>query len=230
MKTFVIGDIHGSYKALLQCLERCGFDVDNDRLIVLGDVCDGYPDVRSCIDALLKIRHCDLVIGNHDQWALDWALRGDRPEVWNSQGGSRTIESYGGGLMPEEHVDFLQRGRLWIEFDQMVSVHGGFKPGIPFSEQTSEDLLWDRDLLSAAIKMHRKDPSHRFGDFDAIFLGHTTTQMYASLEPIHACNVWAMDTGAGWSGKLTIMDVNTKKFWQSDLSSELYGGIPGRME
>lgn len=33
MKTFVMGDIHGAYKALIQCIERSGFDKekDNDR-------------------------------------------------------------------------------------------------------------------------------------------------------------------------------------------------------
>lgn len=87
MKTFAIGDIHGAYKALIQCFERSGFDRENDRLIVLGDVCDGYLEVRQCIDELLKVKRCDLVIGNHDLWALDWALKGLTPEIWTSQGG-----------------------------------------------------------------------------------------------------------------------------------------------
>jgi len=87
VKVFAVGDIHGAYKALLQCFERSGFDCKNDRLIVLGDVCDGYPDVRQCIDELLKIKHCDLIIGNHDKWALDWGLYGTMPEIWTSQGG-----------------------------------------------------------------------------------------------------------------------------------------------
>ena len=46
MKTFAIGDIHGAYKAMMQCFERSKFDYKKDRLIVMGDVCDGYPDVR----------------------------------------------------------------------------------------------------------------------------------------------------------------------------------------
>ncbi|MFH1385027.1 MAG: metallophosphoesterase, partial [Candidatus Omnitrophota bacterium] len=66
MKTFAIGDIHGAYKALIQCFERSKFDYKKDRLIVMGDVCDGYPDVKQCIDELLKVTRCDLVIGNHD--------------------------------------------------------------------------------------------------------------------------------------------------------------------
>ena len=51
----------------MQCFERAKFDYKKDRLIVMGDVCDGYPDVKQCTDELLKIKHCDLVIGNHDR-------------------------------------------------------------------------------------------------------------------------------------------------------------------
>ena len=131
MKTFVIGDIHGAFKALLQCFRLSGFNRKSDRLILIGDVCDGYPEVKQCIDELLKIKHCDLIIGNHDMWALDWALRGDRPEIWTSQGGNRTIESYSGGPMPKAHIDFLKSGHLWLEIDDQIFVHGGFNPGIP---------------------------------------------------------------------------------------------------
>ena len=107
MKTFAIGDIHGAYKAMMQCFERSKFDYKKDRLIVIGDVCDGYPEVRQCIDELLIIKHCDLIIGNHDMWALDWALKGDKPEIWTSQGGDRTMASYSGGPMPQAHIDFM---------------------------------------------------------------------------------------------------------------------------
>ena len=55
MRLFVIGDIHGAYKSLLQCFERSGFDYLKDRLFVLGDVCDGYIEVRQCIEELFKI-------------------------------------------------------------------------------------------------------------------------------------------------------------------------------
>ena len=228
MKTFVIGDIHGAFRALLQCFERSGFNRRSDRLIVIGDVCDGYPEVKQCIDELLKIKHCDLIIGNHDMWALDWALRGDRPEIWTSQGGNRTIESYGGGPMPKAHVDFLKSGHLWLEIDNQLFVHGGFGPDMPLSSHDAQTLVWDRILLDTAWKKHLTNKECRMGRYKDIFVGHTTTELYSSFKPIHACNVWDIDTGAGWSGKLTIMDVNTKEYWQSDLTPDLYGGVPGR--
>ncbi len=230
MKTFVIGDIHGAFKALLQCFERSSFDRRRDRLIVIGDVCDGYPEVKQCIDEFLKIKYCDLIIGNHDMWVLDWALRGDKPEIWTSQGGNRTMESYGGGPMPKAHVDFLKNGNLWLEIDDQIFVHGGFNPDKPLSSHSAEALVWDRTLLDTAWKKHLTGNARRIGSFKDIFVGHTTTELYNTLQPIHACNVWDIDTGAGWSGKLTIMDVNTKEYWQSDLTPDLYRGIPGRKQ
>ncbi|MBF0618749.1 MAG: metallophosphoesterase [Candidatus Omnitrophica bacterium] len=229
MKTFVSGDIHGAYKALLQCLERSGFDYQKDRLIVLGDVCDGYPEVRQCIDELLKIKHCDLVIGNHDKWALDWALRGDKPEIWTGQGGDRTIASYDGGPMPQRHIDFLKSGQLWLELDGQVFVHGGLNPDVPLKSHSAEALMWDRNLLDTAWKMEKAGRKQKLSQWGDSFLGHTTTELYRTFEPIHACNVWDLDTGAGWSGKLTIMNVRTKKYWQSDFSSDLYGGTPDKL-
>lgn len=229
MKTFALGDLHGAYRALLQCFERSGFDRNKDRLIVLGDVCDGYREVRQCIDELLKVKNCDLVIGNHDIWALDWALRGIAPDIWTSQGGKQTIASYGGERMPQAHIDFLKGGQLWLELGEQIFVHGGFDPDIPLSKNSAEILVWDRELLDRAWRKHKVDPQYRFGPYSDIFLGHTTTEMYYALEPLHVCNVWDLDTGAGWSGKLTIMDVETEEYWQSDLSPSLYGGTPGRL-
>ncbi|MBU3912398.1 MAG: metallophosphoesterase [Candidatus Omnitrophica bacterium] len=226
MKTFVVGDIHGAYRALLQCFERSGFDRKKNRLIVIGDVCDGYPEVRQCIDELLKIKHCDLVIGNHDMWALNWALRGDKPEIWTSQGGNWTMASYNGGPMPKTHVDFLKNGQLWLETNDRVFVHGGFNPDISLSSHSAQALVWDRRLLDMAWKKHSTGTECKLGRYKNIFVGHTTTELYNTLEPIHACNVWNVDTGAGWSGKLTIMDVDSKKYWQSDLTPDIYGGMP----
>ena len=74
--TFVIGDIHGSYRALLQCLEKSRFNYQNDTLICLGDVADGWPETSQAIEELLRIENLIYVMGNHDFWAVDWMETG----------------------------------------------------------------------------------------------------------------------------------------------------------
>lgn len=222
MNSFVIGDIHGSYKALGQCLQRSRFNAESDRLIVLGDVCDGYPEVRECVEFLRKLPHCDLIRGNHDQWALDWTLTGVASPDWTSQRGESTIHSYNGGPMPPEHAAFLKSGRLWLEVETKLFVHGGFNPNLPISVQNPQDLMWDRTLIYAAYQKHITGRNEPFGHYEEIYIGHTPTQKFGSSLPLHLCNVWAMDTGAGWSGPLTIMNIETKQYWQSEPSAQLY--------
>lgn len=225
-----MGDIHGTYQALTQCLERSGFDYACDRLIVLGDVCDGYPDVKQCINELLKIKHCDYLMGNHDLWALAWATHGMKEEVWLSQGGDNTIASYGQEGLPLSHVTFLKNAHYWLEWDNRLFIHGGLDPDKPLSEQNLEMLVWDRTLINSAWQRHLVQEDFHYTPFEEIFLGHTPTQLFNSSRPLKLCNVWDLDTGAGWAGQLTIMDVQTKEYWQSDLVHSLYRNvIPRRM-
>ncbi|HNX69106.1 MAG TPA: metallophosphoesterase [Candidatus Omnitrophota bacterium] len=226
MRTFVMGDIHGAHKAFLQCLERSGFDRAKDWLIVLGDVCDVYPEVRQCIDELISLKHCDYVIGNHDLWTLDWAIRGLKPDLWLEQGGDQTILSYGGDLMLPKHVDFLNKAHSCLEVNGCAYVHAGFDPNQPLKTQSLKVLAWDRDLLRRAWEEKKAGRNHPIGCYREIFLGHTPSCVFLEgTFPLHLCNVWAMDTGAGWNGPLTIMDVASKEYWQSDPTSALYDGM-----
>jgi serine/threonine protein phosphatase 1 len=45
---------------------------------------------------------------------------------------------------------------------------------------------------------------------------------------MHASNVWNIDTGAGFWGKLSALDIDTKEFWQSEPVKDLYPGEKGR--
>ena len=136
------------------------------------------------------------------------------------------MASYNGGPMPQAHIDFLKGGQLWIEREEQVFVHGGFNSDISLRSHSAQALVWDRTLLDMAWKKHIAGRKCQLGKYKDIFVGHTTTEQYNTLQPIHVCNVWNIDTGAGWSGKLTIMDVDSKKYWQSDLSPDIYGGTP----
>ncbi|PCI00020.1 MAG: serine/threonine protein phosphatase, partial [Flavobacteriaceae bacterium] len=59
-------------------------------------------------------------------------------------------------------------------------------------------------------------------------IGHTATTRYGEILPINGGNLWNLDTGAAFYGKLTGMDVETKAFFQSDVVMELYPEEMGR--
>lgn len=224
MRIFAIGDIHGGYKALLQCLERSDFNYEQDRLIVLGDIVDGWPETPECIEELLKVRHLIVVMGNHDQWVDDWFTFGATPDIWKSQGGQATINAY--QLRPdllEKHHDFFKKAHYYfVDDENRLYVHGGLRTFLPIQEQAPEVLMWDRDVAIDALRGVVNVPN-----FKEVFLGHTTTERI-SLEPVISGNVILLDQGAGWSGKLSIMNVETKEFFQSDLVWKLYPGVKGR--
>lgn len=225
MRTLVIGDIHGGYKALLQCLERSKFDKEKDQLISLGDICDGWSQVREVFDELLSIKNLVFVIGNHDYWTLCWMNSGEKPLVWVSQGGQHTLESYGNNPenVPSEHRILLQTGNVcYVDEQNRLFVHGGIDPTKKIEKQDVHEVMWDRDLLKNARHKHNQKPNFKYGGFKEIYIGHTSLTMYGKKVPTRFCNVWGMDTGGGWEGKLSIMDIDSKEHWQSDYVSSLY--------
>jgi serine/threonine protein phosphatase 1 len=227
MRRFVVGDIHGAHKALLQCFERSGFNRHEDLLISLGDVCDGWHEVHKTLDLLLELKNFKLVRGNHDEWALKWMTEGWLGYEWIEWGGGGTLESYGNDRkrVPKTHVELLKDAPYYLEIDNKLFVHGGIDASKKIDRQAGEALIWDRRFIQEAIDKALKNPDHRFGKWDAIFIGHTTTR---TSEPLHACNVWDLDTGSGWTGKLTMMDIDTFEYWQSDSVAQLYPGHRGR--
>ena len=132
-------------------------------------------------------------------------------------------------FVPKTHRALLNGAAPYLELDNKLFVHGGFDPGLDMNKQDPQLLMWDRDLFAEAVRTSKKNPDHRFGKWEDIFIGHTPSQMYKSLEPIHACNVWDLDTGGGWSGKLTLMDMDSHEYWQSDLVPTLYPNVAGRV-
>lgn len=218
MKNYVVGDIHGRYAALLEVLRSSKFNYVEDHLIVLGDIVDGGEQTRQCFDELLKIKHVVVVLGNHDAWALQWMRTGDILPVWWNQGGIWTAKSYGFQIknVPHEHVALLEQAEPYYEFGNMLFVHGGFDPHLPIERQDPEVLMWDRDVIE---RFRNGAVTH----YEKVFIGHTTVQLIENdtefTEPLRFGALRMLDTGAGWSGRLTIMNIDTEQFWQSEVQS-----------
>jgi len=234
MRRFVVGDIHGNYQALMQCLQRSNFDYNKDKLIVLGDVVDGFTQTYEVVEELLKVKNLILILGNHDAWFISFMRRGANPNIWIHQGGANTILSYNKRIKPKQlergpvvddckedlsdtiipvtHQEFFNNAVLYHEEDDMLFVHGGFDDNKHISEQSGIFLYWDRKLIETA----RNRPIRQYKE---IFVGHTSTQYYGGEDytyPRRFNNLWMMDTGAGWNGKLSMMNIDTKEIFQSD--------------
>jgi serine/threonine protein phosphatase 1 len=224
LRTFVLGDIHGAYRALKQCLERSSFDRQNDRLICLGDVVDGWPQTKEAIEELLTIPNLVYLMGNHDVWAMQWMETREAEEIWLDQGGRATCDSYADGV-PENHVNFFRNSRPYHVENNRLFVHAGVLPGVKAEECTDDILYWDRTLVRVAMDLEKKKTPRHLTLYDEVFVGHTPIGTH---KPTKFCEVWMVDTGAAWSGELSIMDVDTKEWFTSDVVQELYPGIRGR--
>ncbi|MHC5353324.1 metallophosphoesterase family protein [Myroides sp. LJL115] len=239
-RTLVIGDIHGGYKALVQVLQRAEVTPE-DKLIFLGDYVDGWSQSPQVIDLLLELDKTNICIflkGNHEGLFLDWLSTKERNVLWEKHGGMSTIESYE-NLDPvtmEKQLQFFHNLKYYYKDDQnRLFVHGGFTNlrGVE-AEFFQENLLWDRTLwemvLSLDISLTHTDPFYpqRLKLYHEIYIGHTPVTNVGFTSPTNRANVWNMDTGAAFKGCVSILNVESKEYWQSDSLVSLYPNEIGR--
>ncbi|MEM6719811.1 MAG: metallophosphoesterase [Bacteroidota bacterium] len=242
MKTFAIGDIHGGLKALTQVLERAQVTPE-DTLIFMGDYVDGWSESAELIDFLIQLntqQKCIFIRGNHDVWCHEWLLDGHIKDVWYIHGGKETLESYARvDYNKQQHVNFYENLENYhLDEQNRLFLHAGFTStrGV-LKEHYPNNFYLDRTLVEAAVLAEKigfenlKNPRYapqRFEHYTEIYIGHTPTLNYNSHIPMKAHNVWNVDTGAAFWGRLSILDIDTKEFWQSDPLPELYPTEKGR--
>lgn len=239
-RTFVIGDIHGALKALKGLMEVIA-PQKTDRLIFLGDYVDGWSEVSVTIDYLIsldKMYDCLFIKGNHDTWCEEW-LKGELAnEIWVRNGGSASIESYKNipPALKIKHLEFFNRMKnYFIDEDNRLFIHAGFSSMHgPEKERYESNYSWDRTLWEMALAVDgriQKDSKlypKRLLLYKEIYIGHTPTTNYDVDTPMQACNVWNIDTGAAFYGKISAMDIDTKFYWQSEACYKLYPSETGR--
>ena len=220
-RCFVISDIHGRARALKEVLLKSDFDFEEDRLITLGDICDGGRKTKECYDLLLTVPNRIDVIGNHDYpWFYDWITRGIELPIWTHQGGLATIESYDYDRknVPRAHKEFIENSLpYFVDEKNNIYVHGGFNPKVPIEKQKLDFLTWDRTLIKYAR-------THVIKQYNHVFVGHTTTQLIDKTisHPITFNNLTLCDCGGGWMGRLAMVDADTLDYWVSDMQVPRY--------
>lgn len=239
-RTLVIGDIHGAYKALRQVMERV--DVrGNDTLIFLGDYVDGWSQSKEVIDYLISLNErykCIFIRGNHDTWCEEWLQKDVADKTWLFHGGESTVKSFS-GISEEEkikHLEFFNRMvNYYVDHNNNLFIHAGYSSMHgPEKEVYTSNYRWDRTLWEMALTMDKRIEKEsrlypkRLKLYNEIYIGHTPTLNYDIDVPMNAINVWNIDTGAAFYGKLTMLDIETKEFWQSDPVRTIYPLEKGR--
>jgi len=240
MRTLVIGDIHAGVRALIQVLERADIKRD-DLLIFLGDYVDGWSEAVETVDYLIQLQkdqHCIFLRGNHDDLAYHWLETGEHNPLWLMNGGQATIDSYenAGAEVKKAHLPFYEALRnYYLDSKKRLFLHAGFTnlKGVDF-EYFSKTFYWDRTLWELALCLDPgipKDSVHypkRLLHYSEIYIGHTPLSKIGKTTPYRAANVWNVDTAAAYKGPLTIIDADTKEYWQSDPVYSFYPGENGR--
>lgn len=239
-RTLVIGDIHGALKALIQIIERAEV-TENDLLIFLGDYVDGWSQSPEVINYLIQLKqshNCIFMRGNHDDLCYRWLKYGEINDTWLLHGGQATVDAYSD--IPYNfrniHIHFLESLQNYhLDDKNRLFVHAGFTNHNGVKHEYFERMFyWDRSLWELALAMDKDLKKgdvfypKRLSHYEEIFIGHTSLSRIGKDIPINAVNVWNVDTGAAHRNSLTIMDVDTKMYWQSDPVYSLYPNEKGR--
>ena len=240
MRTLVIGDIHGGLRALHQIMERAKVTKD-DTLIFLGDYVDGWSQSPQVIDYLIHLKtkqNCIFIRGNHDELFLEWLNKVHDNPLWYQHGGESTVLAY--DLVDSEtiktHITFLESlDNYYLDEQKRLFIHAGFTNvnGVDY-EYFPKMFYWDRSLWETALAMDKTlQPGDLFYPkrltlYKEIYIGHTPVSRINETTPVKMVNIWNVDTGAAFKGPLTIMDIDTKEFWQSETLPSLYPSEKGR--
>jgi serine/threonine protein phosphatase 1 len=240
-RTLVIGDIHGGLVALKQVMERAEVTT-SDTLIFLGDYVDGWSESYGVIEFVMQLaqqQNCIVLKGNHDDMCQEWLTTGEYNESSYNHGGKATLQSYADVNENDKlkHLQFYQQMQYYFVDDRnRLFLHAGFiSQHGPEKEHYQSNLIWDRTLWEMAAAMDKTlspDSPYfpkRLKLFKEIYIGHTPTTNYGIYEPINIFSLWNLDTGAAFNGKLSLMNVDTKQLWQSDIVRTLYPNEPGRV-
>jgi len=209
-RTIAVGDIHG-HMAALDAILTAVEPQPEDTLIFLGDYVDHGPDSRGVLARLIALREqCQIVAleGNHDN-LMRSVLEGRNDLVaWMHPqwGGGATLDSYETidlSEIPDEHVAFLKGLVPFHETDTHLFFHANYAP----NRRPQDQDFYTRTFLPVD-QTHVPGPHY---SARTVVVGHTPQEYGRVLDLGHLI---CIDTGCGYGGYLTALDVGTGRIWQ----------------
>lgn len=238
-RVYVLSDIHGWHPIFLnmldlieQDMQTTGSNVQDGRVVFLGDYIDGGPDSYGVIERVCHPMPCDLkptfLKGNHEDPLTEFLrTQGKKYTRWFAEkAGRTTIRSYFHALMPEDTQDSsVPPGRSLFEIFNalMPPAHRRFLDNLADSL-----TLGDYHFVHAGIDPCR--PLERQDPWVCRHIHEKFTKCATPLEKVvvhgHTCtpgryvvgtNQIGIDSGARRTGILTalVLEGNTRRFLQT---------------
>lgn len=120
-RTFAIGDIHGCSKTFEKLLFHKIKLQKTDQIFCIGDYIDRGENSKAVIDLILQLRqdgyNVSTLRGNHEQMMLDCLTDPTAYDLWISNGGAQTLQSFGINTLenlPGKYLSFFKETEFYI--------------------------------------------------------------------------------------------------------------------
>lgn len=201
---WVVGDLHGCYSLLQSKLAAVNFNKDEDLLISVGDLTDRGRENVACL-SLISEPWFRVIRGNHEEMMLDALVNHRDAGLWRMNGGDWffTLDD-ADKTRVQRLLPQVAALPLIIEVEtplgRYVICHADYPAEHYQRDQPvdEERVVWSRERIAASQRGHRKEISGA----DVFIFGHTPV-----AAPQHFANQFYIDTGAVFSGTLTLMPI-----------------------
>lgn len=123
MATYAIGDIQGCFDALIQLLDKAGFNATRDRLWLVGDLVNRGPQSLEVLRYVKSLGDtAQVVLGNHDLHLIMQA------EGYGRSNREDTLAAVLAASDRDELLQWLRNQPLFHQEDEYAMVHAGLLP------------------------------------------------------------------------------------------------------
>lgn len=223
-KIWVIADVHGCYKTLLQLIEYKIQPQKQDFIYFLGDYIDRGTQSKDVIDYIINLQNKGYQVtalkGNHEDVFTKCYYAKVKSKMslemqdlyagWIKYGGKATLASFDKRNIediPYRYIKFLENLPYYAVLDKFILVHAGLNFYKKNPLEDFEAMLWAKNFYYMPEKV----------DFKQILHGHTPR----TLTQIKSCidegkQVVPLDNGCIYldrygMGNLVALELNTMK-------------------